>query len=217
MVAASVPDSGHRPRPSGVSPRSCEPSGLSRCWYRRGVREEKARGSNPSAGLRSTDPPMQARDRARGCRSRGVSVSRVFGPAGVTLMLPGHRTLIGHFPRSRWVETAPDTPSGPGTVDGVRNATRGIRPGQRLFHGETSRNVEVRAPDALVQGVRGSSPLSSTEHAGQRPRRDPQPRSQTWPLNIYSHFSREVRGPASRGVASPQPWPCRQLRLRPGP
>ena len=44
-----------------------------------------------------------------------------------------------------------------------------------------------------MQGVRGSNPLSSTESAGQRPRRDPEHRSLTWPLDIEC----EARGPIS--------------------
>ncbi len=37
----------------------------------------------------------------------------------------------------------------------------------------------------MIQGVRGSNPLSSTTSAGQRPRRDPEHRSRTWPSAVF--------------------------------
>lgn len=52
---------------------------------------------------------------------------------------------------------APDTPRGPGTVEDVCNATRGIGPGQRLFHGDTSIELEVLATGAPVQGATGTT------------------------------------------------------------
>ena len=51
-----------------------------------------------------------------------------------------------------------------------------------------------------MQGVRGSNPLSSTESAGQRPRRDPEHRSQTWPLDIQWNFP-ALPGPQVLGHA----------------
>ena len=81
-----------------VSPREGE------SWRRWQVTSADREGhgfESPQLGSGPRTPPMQACGRARGCRSRTVSVSRDFGPAGVTLRLPGHRTLIGHTFRAR--------------------------------------------------------------------------------------------------------------------
>ena len=72
-------------------------------------------------------------------------------------------TSIGHFAGPSSFETALRLPNVSGTVDVISSPTRGIDPGHRLFHGEAWRDLNLPALGTRVEGVRGSSPLSSTE------------------------------------------------------
>ena len=53
---------------------------------------------------------------------------------------------------------------------------------------EEHRACVVGGMHCVIQGVRGSNPLSSTKSAGQRPRRDPEHRSLTWPSATYGTY-----------------------------
>jgi len=89
-----------------------------------------------------------ARFAGLGTRTRSTVMRKPQERTYVHPALDTYWTLLG----SNWVETAPDAPSRRGTVDDVSNATRGTGPGQRLFRGDTSIELEVLASGAPVQG-----------------------------------------------------------------